>query len=115
MKNSPYIVAPGKKLKLAKRSTDDTGHFKDKEQAADETAHNLRRLDELQERLYAEGRHALLVVIQAMDCGGKDGTVRTVIGPLNPLTTCDPADTTRFPWACSVEINFSSAGVRAPA
>src|SRR4051812_17040170 len=84
MKNSPYMVRPGKKLKLAKRATNDTGHFKDKEQAADDTAKNLQRLDALQEKLYAEGKHALLVVVQAMDCGGKDGAIDHVFSGVNP-------------------------------
>jgi PPK2 family polyphosphate:nucleotide phosphotransferase len=43
-----------------------------------------RRLDELQEVLYAQSEHAMLVVMQAMDAGGKDSTIRKVFGPLNP-------------------------------
>jgi len=43
-----------------------------------------RRLDQLQEMLYAQGKHSLLVVLQAMDAGGKDSTIRRVFGPLNP-------------------------------
>lgn len=42
------------------------------------------RLNELQEVLYAQGKHAVLIVLQAMDTGGKDGTIRKVFGPLNP-------------------------------
>jgi PPK2 family polyphosphate:nucleotide phosphotransferase len=44
----------------------------------------LARLDELQERLYAEGRRALLVVFQAMDAAGKDGTIEHVMSGVNP-------------------------------
>lgn len=44
----------------------------------------LQELDELQNLLYAEGRHSLLVVIQGMDASGKDGTIRNVFGKLNP-------------------------------
>lgn len=44
----------------------------------------LAELDELQNLLYAESKHALLVVIQGMDASGKDGTVRNVFGKLNP-------------------------------
>jgi PPK2 family polyphosphate:nucleotide phosphotransferase len=43
-----------------------------------------QRMKELQQVLYAEGKHALLVVLQATDTGGKDGTIRHVFGPLNP-------------------------------
>jgi PPK2 family polyphosphate:nucleotide phosphotransferase len=42
------------------------------------------RMDELQEALYAEGKHAVLVVLQGRDTSGKDGTIRRVFGPLNP-------------------------------
>ena len=43
-----------------------------------------REMDELQRLLWADGRHKLLVVLQAMDAGGKDGTIRRVFGRLNP-------------------------------
>ena len=45
---------------------------------------NVKRLDELQYLLYAENRRAVLIVLQAMDAGGKDGTIRHVMGALNP-------------------------------
>jgi PPK2 family polyphosphate:nucleotide phosphotransferase len=45
----------------------------------------LKRLGELQAMLYADARYALLVVLQARDAGGKDGTVRKVFGACNPL------------------------------
>jgi PPK2 family polyphosphate:nucleotide phosphotransferase len=45
----------------------------------------LKRLGELQAMLYADGRYALLVVLQGRDAGGKDGTVRKVFGACNPL------------------------------
>jgi PPK2 family polyphosphate:nucleotide phosphotransferase len=50
-----------------------------------ETKDLLKRLGELQAMLYADGRFALLVVLQARDAGGKDGTVRKVFGACNPL------------------------------
>jgi PPK2 family polyphosphate:nucleotide phosphotransferase len=43
-----------------------------------------QRLDALQSALYAEGKHAVLVVLQGRDASGKDGTIRRVFGPLNP-------------------------------
>ena len=49
-----------------------------------ETERLARRIDELQDALYAEGRRALLVVLQGRDTSGKDGTIRKVFGPLNP-------------------------------
>lgn len=44
----------------------------------------LAAVSDLQQRLFAEERHALLVVLQAMDAGGKDGTIRTVLTGVNP-------------------------------
>jgi len=41
-------------------------------------------MHKLQERLYAEGKQALLIILQALDTGGKDGAIRTIFGPLNP-------------------------------
>ena len=84
MSASPYLVTPGKKFKINKQPTDDTGPFKDKDDAAPATAKNLKKLDDLQELLYAEGKHALLIVFQAMDAGGKDGAIEHVFSGLNP-------------------------------
>lgn len=57
----------------------------DKEKTKKQTAKMLEELDELQNLLYAESKHSLLVVIQGMDASGKDGAVRNVFGGLNPL------------------------------
>src|SRR5688500_1686921 len=84
MIDSPYLVTPGKQLKLSKRATDDTGEFKDKSDAAGATEKNLERLDELQELLYAESKRAVLVVFEAMDAGGKDGAIEFVFSGVNP-------------------------------
>jgi PPK2 family polyphosphate:nucleotide phosphotransferase len=56
----------------------------EKDQAEKKLARNLKRLAKLQYRLYAENRRALLIVLQAMDAGGKDGTIRHVMSNLNP-------------------------------
>lgn len=55
-----------------------------REKAADKLEADQKRLDELQQKLYAEGKRSVLIVLQAMDTGGKDGTIRWVLGPLNP-------------------------------
>lgn len=81
---SPYLVAPGKKFKLSECPTDDTGPFKDKHDAKRPTADNLKQLDKLQEVLYAQAKHALLIVFQAMDGGGKDGAIEHVFRGVNP-------------------------------
>jgi len=84
MVDSPYLVEPGSKVKLDKIPTDDTGHFNDKDDAIDATAKNLAALHELQEVFYADARFALLVVLQALDAGGKDGSIEHVFSGVNP-------------------------------
>jgi PPK2 family polyphosphate:nucleotide phosphotransferase len=59
--------------------------FKDRKEAELRTAEDIAAIDKLQDRLYAEGKQALLVVLQAMDAGGKDGTIRRIFGPVDPL------------------------------
>jgi len=56
----------------------------DKKKTKEKTAAILEELDELQNLLYAEGKHSLLIVIQGMDASGKDGVIRNVFGHLNP-------------------------------
>ncbi|NDA60775.1 MAG: polyphosphate kinase [Chitinophagia bacterium] len=56
----------------------------DKEKTKAKTTQMLEELDELQNLLFAEGKHAVLVVIQGMDASGKDGVIRNVFGKLNP-------------------------------
>jgi PPK2 family polyphosphate:nucleotide phosphotransferase len=84
MLDSPYIVEPGKKVRLPDWPTDDKGKFKDKEAAEEKTEKHLKRLKELQYLLYAEAKHSLLIVFQAMDAGGKDGAIEHVFSGLNP-------------------------------
>ena len=55
-----------------------------KEKTKKQTAEILEQLDELQNLLFAESKHSLLIVIQGMDASGKDGVVRNVFGKLNP-------------------------------
>lgn len=56
----------------------------DKEATKHKTIAILQELDELQNLLYAEAKHAILVVIQGMDASGKDGLIRDVFGAMNP-------------------------------
>lgn len=84
MVDSPYLVRPGKKFKLSDYSTDDTNHFKDKAAAKPAKKDNLKKLADLQDLLYAQAKHAVLIVLQAMDSGGKDGTIKHVFSGVNP-------------------------------
>lgn len=56
----------------------------DKKQVKEETAALIKELDALQNLLYAEARHSVLVILQGMDASGKDGAIKKVLGQLNP-------------------------------
>jgi len=56
----------------------------DKNETKAKTAEIITVLDDLQNLLYAESKHSLLIIIQAMDAAGKDGAIRNVFGDLNP-------------------------------
>src|ERR1700741_5184500 len=71
------------KIKLADISTRAPKDL-DKKGIKQKTETILAELDELQNLLYAEGKHSVLVVIQGMDGSGKDGVIRNVFGELNP-------------------------------
>jgi PPK2 family polyphosphate:nucleotide phosphotransferase len=77
-------VKPGTKVKLSKYDPDETlGHHKGRK--LDEKLAKLQaKLDSLQYLMYAERKHALLIVFQAIDAGGKDGTIRHVMSGVNP-------------------------------
>lgn len=80
-----YRVEPGKRIDLSRRNPADKNAFSGKRKEAEKRLSQLNEvLIGLQELLYAERRHKVLVVLQAMDTGGKDGTIRRVFGPLNP-------------------------------
>lgn len=80
-----YQVEPGKKINLAQLNPDDQSAFAgDKKAAKDELDKLSERLEALQEVLYAQGKHKVLIVFQAMDAGGKDGTIRVVFDGINP-------------------------------
>jgi PPK2 family polyphosphate:nucleotide phosphotransferase len=83
-KLSRYRVAPGATVHLKDYDPDDTGGLKHGDDAVERTAKLKDRLEELQERLYAESTRAVLVVLQGIDTSGKDGTIRHVMGGLNP-------------------------------
>ncbi|HEV3085922.1 MAG TPA: polyphosphate kinase 2 family protein [Candidatus Elarobacter sp.] len=80
-----FVVEPGSKVHLDRIDPAYTGKFNSAEEAKAAVEKDLERLSDLQNRLYAEHKRALLVVLQALDAGGKDGTVRHVFSGLNPL------------------------------
>jgi PPK2 family polyphosphate:nucleotide phosphotransferase len=84
MAQSPYRVEPGQDVKLSKWATDATGPFRDKADAKDSTKTNIKKLIDLQSLLYASSSHSVLIVLQAMDAGGKDGAISHVFSGVNP-------------------------------
>jgi len=80
-----YRVKPGSKVDLSEWDPNDKSVFDGGKKEGKEALLALNeRLEELQELLYAEHKHKMLVVLQAMDAGGKDGTIRHVFEGVNP-------------------------------
>ncbi len=79
-----FRIKPGSKVNLGKIDADYHGGYENEEAVKDELIKYSQRLSELQAVMYAENKHALLIVLQAMDGGGKDGTIRHVMEALNP-------------------------------
>jgi PPK2 family polyphosphate:nucleotide phosphotransferase len=80
-----YRVAPGSKIDLSKWDADDKRLYDGDKQEGREALPALNKeLEALQELLYAEGKHKVLVVLQGIDTAGKDGTIRHVFEGVNP-------------------------------
>lgn len=79
------IAQPGKGFDIKDAATRHEDFFPDKEDAEASAALDAEAIDELQDRLYAEGQRALLVVLQGMDTAGKSGTIRSVFRDTSPL------------------------------
>ena len=76
-----FLVVPGEKARLRKRDTADTLAI---ERSQADTAPHIEKLCALQDVLYADKRYALLVIFQALDAGGKDGSIRHIFSGVNP-------------------------------
>lgn len=79
-----FRVKPGSKFRLSDHDPGFTDKYESEEEAKAELDHYQRRLRELQDRLYVGQTHSLLIVLQALDTGGKDGTINHVLGAMNP-------------------------------
>lgn len=79
-----FRVKHGEKVNLSKYDADETLGLEKGAHTKKATEKNLARLDSLQYLMYAQKKHALLVVFQALDAGGKDGTIRHVMSGVNP-------------------------------
>jgi PPK2 family polyphosphate:nucleotide phosphotransferase len=82
-----FAVEPGMKVRLSKIDASYTGKHETHEKALVEIQKNVERMDKLQYLLYADGSQSLLVVLQALDAAGKDGTIRHVFSGMNPQGT----------------------------
>ncbi|MCR9294102.1 MAG: polyphosphate kinase 2 family protein [bacterium] len=81
---SKFLVKPGAKLDLDKFSTEAGKELKDKQHGGETLEADVSALQEAQQVLYASGTHSLLIIFQGMDAAGKDGTIRHVMGAINP-------------------------------
>lgn len=81
---TPAVAVTSNAFQLATVDTAATAPFTTKEAAAPRLAQLLKRLNDLQENLYAEHRQSLLLVFQAMDTGGKDGAIEKLLTGVNP-------------------------------
>jgi len=79
-----YRVSPGERIFLADISPDSYENYQKKKLIDQELEYQRQRLAILQERLYAENQRSLLIVLQSMDTGGKDGTIKNVFRGVNP-------------------------------
>ncbi len=83
---APYRVTAGRRFRLADHDPADTGRLsrEDKPRAKEALQRGIEALAELQEKLYAQDRWAVLLVFQAMDAAGKDGAIKHVLSGVNP-------------------------------
>src|SRR6266403_1056842 len=79
-----YCVTKGEKFRLKDYDPSDTDGVKSKQHAEDILERRVGLLSDMQEKLYAQDRWAVLVVFQAMDAAGKDGAIKHVMSGVNP-------------------------------
>lgn len=84
MNHKPLIATPGEKIKLKDYDPQYTGEFKNRADAEAKLRKDIQRLAKYQDVLYAQNTYALLIIFQAMDAAGKDGTIRHVMSGVNP-------------------------------
>ena len=96
-----YRITKGKKFRLKDVDPGDTGKLKSSDKAAELLRESVQLMSEFQEKLYAQDRWALLLVFQAMDAAGKDGTIKHVMSGVNP----QGCDVTSFKAPSSLELD----------
>lgn len=84
MELDKLIYSPNKKNKLKDFDPNYTGKYESKADAEEKLKKSSKKLAELQDKLYAHDKYALLLIFQAMDAAGKDGTIKHVMYGVNP-------------------------------
>jgi len=79
-----YRIDSGKHFHLKDFDPADTGHWRSQDDAKEKLQKDILRMAELQDKLYAQDCRALLLIFQAMDAAGKDGTIKHVMSGVNP-------------------------------
>jgi PPK2 family polyphosphate:nucleotide phosphotransferase len=79
-----YRIDAGKHFRLKDFDPADTGHWHSEETAGEKLQKDIARMADLQDKLFAQGQWALLLIFQAMDAAGKDGTIKHVMSGVNP-------------------------------
>jgi PPK2 family polyphosphate:nucleotide phosphotransferase len=79
-----FRVKPGQRVRLNKLDPAYAGKHESEPDAKEDAEHYLKKLARQQDLLYAEHKHSVLIVLQAMDAGGKDGTIKHVFSGVNP-------------------------------
>lgn len=87
MKIKKYLVRPKEKIDLKKVPTYYEGNLTKEEVYSTLLPENIKKMEELQARLYAENKQGLLIVLQAMDAAGKDSLIKRIMTGLNPQGT----------------------------
>jgi PPK2 family polyphosphate:nucleotide phosphotransferase len=79
-----YRIDDGKHFRLKDVDPADTGHWHSVDEGKDQLQKDIKRMEELQSMLYAQDRWSLLLIFQALDAAGKDGTIKHVMSGVNP-------------------------------
>jgi len=87
MNHDHFIIRPGTTIRLKDYDPGFTSHYKNKDEASAKLRKDIKRLAKYQNVLYAQDTYAVLVILQAMDTAGKDGTIRHVMSGVNPQGT----------------------------
>jgi polyphosphate kinase 2 (PPK2 family) len=87
MNTKKFLIPPNKKLNLSKIKADQTFGINSKKESLKLLKKNIEQMIDLQVKLYAQDKYSLLIIFQAMDAAGKDGTIKHVMSGLNPQGT----------------------------